>query len=82
MLEPRRPRYDWGLRVQALADLVNDGSYPDRAADELLVAVGDWGEIVQIGHHPDANVPIYLVEFGNRLVVGCFEEEISPGDGR
>ncbi len=39
--------------------------------------VGDTGEIVQVGRHTDANLPIYLVEFGEKLVVGCLEEEIS-----
>ena len=41
-------------------------------------AIGDIGEIVQVGTHTEANIPIYLVEFGERLVVGCLEEEIIP----
>jgi len=32
---------------------------------------------VQIGHHDEANVPIYLVDFGV-VVLGCLEEEIAP----
>jgi nitrogen fixation protein NifZ len=28
--------------------------------------------------HTDSNTPIYLVEFTERLVVGCLEEEIEP----
>jgi len=44
----------------------------------LLVNIGDTGEIVQVGTHTEANLPIYLVEFGERLVVGCLEEEIVP----
>ncbi len=78
MIEPRLPKYQWGQRVKALIDLHNDGSFPDAAADAMLVAVGDTGEIVQVGTQTEANLPIYLVEFGERLVVGCFEEEISP----
>jgi nitrogen fixation protein NifZ len=78
MIEPRIPRYQWGQRVKALIDLHNDGSFPDRPVEALLVAVGGMGEIVQVGTHTEANLPIYLVEFGERLVVGCFEEEISP----
>lgn len=78
MIEPRLPKYQWGQRVKALIDLHNDGSFPDAAADAMLVAVGDTGEIVQVGTQTEANLPIYLVEFGDRLVVGCFEEEISP----
>jgi nitrogen fixation protein NifZ len=78
MIEPRLPRYQWGQRVKALIDLFNDGSFPDAAADARLVGVGDTGEIVQVGTQTEANLPIYLVEFGERLVVGCLEEEISP----
>lgn len=78
MIEPRLPRYQWGQRVKALIDLFNDGSFPDAPAAARLVGVGDTGEIVQVGTQTEANLPIYLVEFGERLVVGCLEEEISP----
>jgi nitrogen fixation protein NifZ len=44
----------------------------------LLVKNGDAGEIVQVGSHTESNTPIYLVEFTERLVVGCLEEEIMP----
>ncbi len=78
MFEPRLPKYQWGQRVKALTDLRNDGSFPDAEAEALLVSTGDAGEIVQVGTHAEANIPIYLVEFGERLVVGCLEEEIVP----
>jgi nitrogen fixation protein NifZ len=78
MIEPRSPKYQWGQRVKALIDLYNDGSFPETAPDARLVGVGDTGEIVQVGTQTEANLPIYLVEFGERLVVGCLEEEISP----
>ncbi|HET6377107.1 MAG TPA: nitrogen fixation protein NifZ [Methylocella sp.] len=78
MIEPRIPIYQWGQRVRALVDLHNDGSFPDVPKDALLVKSGDGGEIVQVGTHTESNTPIYLVEFGERLVVGCFEEEIDP----
>lgn len=78
MIEPRVPLYEWGQRVRALDDLVNDGTFPDHPDDALLVAAGSWGEIVQIGMHSEGNTPVYLVEFGEKLVVGCLEEEISP----
>lgn len=82
MLEPRMAKFQWGQRVAAGVDLVNDGSYPDREADALLVAQGSMGEIVQIGQHVDTDTPIYLVEFStdsqNSCVVGCMEEEILP----
>ena len=78
MMEPRIPRFQWGQRVKALIDLHNDGSFPDAPLEGLLVGIGDTGEIVQVGTHTETNVPIYLVEFGERLVVGCLEEEIIP----
>lgn len=78
MIEPRLPRYQWGQRVKALVDLRNDGSFPDASVEALLVNIGDVGEIVQVGTHTEANFPVYLVEFGEHLVVGCLEEEIIP----
>ena len=77
MFDIREPVYQWGQQVRAAADLVNDGSYPDFPADALLVAAGTTGEIVNVGHHGESNTPVYLVEFGARLVVGCFEEELA-----
>ncbi|TCT07870.1 nitrogen fixation protein NifZ [Aquabacter spiritensis] len=78
MIEPRLPKYQWGQRVKALADLINDGSFPNAPVDARLVGAGATGEIVQVGTHTEANQPIYLVEFGDHLVVGCLEEEILP----
>jgi nitrogen fixation protein NifZ len=75
MIEPREPLYQWGQRVVALVEMLNDGTYPERAVDEMLVDIGEEGEIVQVGHHEETNQPIYMVEFG-ALVVGCFEEEL------
>lgn len=76
MIEPRAPIYQWGQKVCTEIDLYNDGSYPDRPSDALLVAAGSEGEIVQIGYHEDSNTPIYLVEFAGGEVIGCLEEEI------
>jgi nitrogen fixation protein NifZ len=78
VIEPRMPKYQWGQRVKALIDLHNDGSFPDAPANSLLVGIGATGEIVQVGAHVESNTPIYLVEFSERLVVGCLEEEIVP----
>ncbi len=64
--------------MKALIDLRNDGSFPNAPLEGLLVGIGDMGEIVQVGTHTEANMPIYLVEFGEQLVVGCLEEEIVP----
>lgn len=79
MIEPRQPIYDWGQRVTAGTDLFNDGSHPDVAEGTLLVATGTPGEIVQVGFHAEANLPVYIVEFNGTppRVVGVFEEEIS-----
>ncbi|KRR03703.1 nitrogen fixation protein NifZ [Bradyrhizobium jicamae] len=77
MIEPRLPKYQWGQRVKAAVDLVNDGSFPDAPANGLLVGAGGIGEIVKVGMQTEANVPIYVVEFCERLVVGCLEEEIT-----
>ena len=76
-IEPREPAYAWGQRVIALDDLVNDGSYPERPADDLLAARGSVGEVVNIGHAPDLNEPVYLVQFEG-CVVGCLEIELVP----
>ena len=76
-LEPRAPAYAWGQHVVALDDLTNDGSYPERPADALLAARGSVGEGVNIGHAPNLNEPVYLVQFAG-CVVGCLEIELVP----
>lgn len=77
MIDVREAKFQWGQRVRAAVDLYNDGSYPDRADDALLVSVGAQGEVVQIGTHVDSNTPVYMVQFGETNVVGCLEEEIA-----
>lgn len=76
MIEARQPKYRWGQSVVAADDLYNDGSLPDVPEDLLLVVAGGPGEIVQIGHHAEANVPVYMVDFGV-VVLGCLEDEIA-----
>ncbi len=78
MIEPEAPKFQRGQRVSAAGDLFNDGSFPDRPPEALLVKTGDQGEIVQVGTHTETGTYIYLVEFGERLVVGCLEGEIHP----
>lgn len=78
MIEPREAKYQWGQRIVATADLFNDGTYPDREPEALLVATGTPGEIVNVGYHEELNLPVYLVEFQESAVVGCLEEEIMP----
>lgn len=77
MIEPRLPKYQWGQRVRCLIDLVNDGSYPNAEEDALLAAAGAIGEIVQVGSHVDSQTPVYIVEFEEKYVIGCLEEEIE-----
>lgn len=80
MIDLREPIYQWGQRVRAAIDLVNDGSHPGVPEEALLAAAGTPGEIVNVGHHADSNTPVYLVEFtiesGEQLVIGCLEEEL------
>lgn len=77
MIEPRQPIYQWGQKVSVEADILNDGSYPGHEPEALLVAAGTEGEIVQVGYHEEAKIPVYLVEFPGGYVIGCFEEELS-----
>ena len=80
MIDLREPKYRWGQTVFATEDLYNDGTLPDIGEDQLLVAAGGPGEIVQVGHHSEANVPVYMVDFGV-VVLGCLEEELSLAGG-
>ena len=73
-------RAGWETRLE----LPFDHSVRWEAATPRRVSWWRWalrqhgpGEIVQIGHHDEANVPIYLVDFGV-VVLGCLEEEIAP----
>lgn len=77
MIEPRAPKYPWGLEVVAATDLYNDGSLPELPEDQLVIVAGGPGEIVQVGHHAEANMPVYMVDFG-LAVIGCLEHEILP----
>lgn len=76
LIEPRPPRFAWGQAVVAAIDLYNDGSHPEAADDQLLVVAGGPGEIVQVGHHAEANLPVYMVDFGV-AVIGCLEDELA-----
>ena len=78
MIEPREAKYQWGQRMVATADLFNDGTYPEREPEALLVSTGTPGEIVNVGYHEELNLPVYLVEFEAGGVIGCLEEEIMP----
>jgi nitrogen fixation protein NifZ len=72
------PKYQWGQTVSAVSDIFNDGSFPNAPADALLVEAGAKGEIVKVGTHVESNTHVYLVDFKESIVVGCFEGEIDP----
>ncbi|NDU86997.1 MAG: nitrogen fixation protein NifZ [Ferrovum sp.] len=76
MIGERIPIYQWGQPVTASVDLFNDGSFPGKEEGVLLVKTGCRGEVVQVGSHEESHTPVYLVEFGEGLVVGCLEEEL------
>lgn len=78
MLDIREPKFQWGQPVKTVVALVNDGSYPGVAEEELLVASGTQGEIVQTGMHEESNTPVYIVEFPDGKVIGCLEQELEP----
>ncbi len=81
MIESTTPRYDWGLQVTVTDHVYNDdGTFPDVEEDALIIAAGSIGEIVRVGLHEESNMPVYLVDFGIR-VVGLSEAEIVPYEG-
>ena len=77
-METIAPRYEWGQRVLAAANLFNDGSFPEQPPEALLVPSGAAGEVVQVGRHTDSGTLVYMVEFALNRVVGCFEHELAP----
>jgi nitrogen fixation protein NifZ len=77
---PDPPKYQWGQPVWAVDDLLNDGSFPGRGANDVIAQGGERGEIVQVGRHTDSGTIIYLVEFSGDRVVGCLEPEITAAE--
>ncbi|MCK7499381.1 MAG: nitrogen fixation protein NifZ [Comamonadaceae bacterium] len=51
---------------------------PQAEDDQLLIAASGPGEIVDVGHHAEANVPIYRVDFGLCVLSARLEEELKP----
>jgi len=78
MMEASVPSYEWGQRVQAATDLLNDGSYPEQPLEAVLVQSGEAGEVVQVGRFTDSGTVVYMVEFALNRIVGCFEQELEP----
>ncbi|RXG95180.1 nitrogen fixation protein NifZ [Bradyrhizobium zhanjiangense] len=77
MTQPGFPKYRRGQRVKAAVDLINDHSYPNTEPEGVLLAAGATGEIINVAIHTEANVPIYIVDFGEQMLIGCLEEEIT-----
>jgi nitrogen fixation protein NifZ len=77
MNDSTNPKYEWGQRVVAAIDLLNDGSHPMGQAQGLLAGAGSAGEVVQVGMIEESATPVYMVEFAGGVVVGCLEHEIE-----
>ncbi|WP_029010576.1 nitrogen fixation protein NifZ [Azospirillum halopraeferens] len=75
---PREPVFDWGMRVAAAGDLFNDGSHPHAGDGALLVPAGTPGVVTRVGRAEGSDDFVYLVEFPAGMMVGCFEEELTP----
>lgn len=77
MAEAQMAKYQWGQTINSQIDLINDGSFPEVAAEAVLVKKGTRGEVVNVGTVEETGVPVYLVEFTNGKVVGVLEDEIA-----
>ncbi|WFU71580.1 nitrogen fixation protein NifZ [Bradyrhizobium sp. CB2312] len=69
------PKYWRGERAKTAVDLVNDHSFPDTEPEGVLLAAGVSGEIINVAINTEANVPIYVVEFGKQLLIGCLRKK-------
>lgn len=73
--------------VFAAKTIVNDGSVPGLAEDELIAEAGTRGVIINTGHlEEDPNRELMLVRFekeNNELgpAVGVWFDELTPGAG-
>ncbi|GAB2190317.1 hypothetical protein MAH1_19250 [Sessilibacter sp. MAH1] len=74
-----------GDTIFATKDILNDGSFPEKAEEELLVSKGTRGVIVNFGHlEENEDQEIFLVQFekGNESAelgppIGCWPEDIE-----
>ena len=75
-----------GDTVYAARDLLNDGSVPELAENEIIAKMGTRGVLINIGHlEEQPNVALYLVRFETEALnlgppIGCWEEEISGSE--
>ena len=83
-------QYQPGDIIYAAADIINDGSIPELAAQALIAATGTRGVVLNIGHleeFPDKSLYLARFEAGEDKAlgpaVGCWPEELSqlaPGN--
>ncbi len=74
-----------GDTILATHDLLNDGSFPDFAENELMVKAGTRGVVINFGHlEENENQEVFLVKFetegqGGELgpPIGCWPEDIE-----
>jgi nitrogen fixation protein NifZ len=70
------PRFRIGDKVRATKDVRNDGTYPQRAVDDVLVTKGDVGYVRDIGTFLQ-QFYIYAVDFFDRaMIVGMRGKEL------
>lgn len=73
-----------GDTVYSAQAIHNDGSFPGYAADELLVAAGSRGVVINIGHIEDQPAQqVFLVRFELPETkelgpeIGCWAEDLT-----
>jgi len=77
------PELQKGDVLYAAVELVNDGSIPGVAENQLLAKPGDMGMLVNAGHlEEEPSQELLLVGFhltdGQLVMVTCLPEEVSP----
>jgi len=74
-----------GDAIFATRDIHNDGSFPERGEDEILVRAGTRGVVINFGHLEENEAQeVFLVKFesdanGEELgpPIGCWPEDIE-----
>jgi nitrogen fixation protein NifZ len=70
------PRFRRGEKVQAIEEVRNDGTFPGRVKDDILISPGDIGYVRDIGVFLQ-RFYIYSIEFVDlRIVVGLRAGEL------
>lgn len=74
MIDQRLPRYQWGQHVKVAVTFSATAPFPKRRPTGSLSVPATSARPLTSERTQDVNLTIYLVEFGERLVVGCLEE--------